>query len=79
MVDSNNREQIIGARDELKQLLNEPDLRNVLVLVYANKMVSRYGYLYQYMQTKSRNYATTCCKLIKQVLLLMNVIDSSRK
>ncbi|XP_024386204.1 ADP-ribosylation factor [Physcomitrium patens] len=37
VVDSNDRERLLEARDELQRLLAEPDLRVAKVLVFANK------------------------------------------
>nr|XP_043618389.1 ADP-ribosylation factor-like isoform X2 [Erigeron canadensis] len=37
VVDSNDRDRIIEARDELHKLLNEDELRNAVLLVFANK------------------------------------------
>lgn len=37
MVDSNDRDRIPEAREELKKMLGEDELRNATVLVFANK------------------------------------------
>lgn len=37
VVDSNDRERIGEARDELMRMLNEDELRDALLLVFANK------------------------------------------
>ena len=37
VVDSNDRDRIIEAREELQQMLNEDELRNANLLVFANK------------------------------------------
>ena len=37
VVDSNDRERIDDAREELHRMLNEDQLRDVVVLVFANK------------------------------------------
>ncbi len=37
MVDSNDRERITDAADELGKMLNEDELRDATVLVFANK------------------------------------------
>lgn len=37
VVDSNDRDRIEEARDELKKMLSEEELRNATVLVFANK------------------------------------------
>ncbi|KAK8854739.1 ADP-ribosylation factor [Kwoniella newhampshirensis] len=37
VVDSNDRERIIEAREELQRMLNEDELKDALLLVFANK------------------------------------------
>ncbi|KAE9410138.1 ARF/SAR superfamily [Gymnopus androsaceus JB14] len=37
VVDSNDRERVSEAREELQRMLNEDELRDALLLVYANK------------------------------------------
>lgn len=37
MVDSNDRERVPEAREELQRMLNEDELRDALLLVFANK------------------------------------------
>ncbi|KAG0466423.1 hypothetical protein HPP92_018003 [Vanilla planifolia] len=37
VVDSNDRDRIIEARDELHRMLNEDELRDAVLLVFANK------------------------------------------
>ena len=37
VVDSNDRDRVAEAREELQQMLNEDELRNALLLVIANK------------------------------------------
>jgi ADP-ribosylation factor protein 1 len=37
VVDSNDRERIVEAREELQRMLNEDELRSALLLVFANK------------------------------------------
>ena len=37
VVDSNDRDRINEARDELQRMLNEDELRDALLLVFANK------------------------------------------
>jgi ADP-ribosylation factor 1/2 len=37
VVDSNDRERVVEAREELHRMLNEDELRNALLLVFANK------------------------------------------
>ena len=39
MVDSNDRDRIGEARDELHRMLNEDELREAVLLVFANKQV----------------------------------------
>lgn len=40
VVDSNDRERVSEARDELNRMLNEDELRDAILLVFANKQVS---------------------------------------
>jgi GTPase SAR1 family protein len=37
VVDSNDRERVAEAREELQRMLNEDELRDALLLVFANK------------------------------------------
>jgi ADP-ribosylation factor protein 1 len=37
VVDSNDRDRIIEARDELMKMLNEDELRDAVILIFANK------------------------------------------
>ena len=39
VVDSNDRERISEARDELMRMLNEDELREAVLLIFANKQV----------------------------------------
>ena len=39
MVDSNDRERVQEAREELCRMLNEDELRDAVLLVFANKQV----------------------------------------
>ena len=39
VVDSNDRERIQEAREELSRMLNEDELRDAVLLVFANKQV----------------------------------------
>lgn len=39
MVDSNDRERVGEAREELNRMLNEDELRDAALLVFANKQV----------------------------------------
>ena len=41
MVDSNDRERIGEAKEEIMRMLNEDELRNAKLLVFANKQVSQ--------------------------------------
>ena len=40
MVDSNDRERVNEAREELSRMLAEDELRDAVLLVFANKQVS---------------------------------------
>lgn len=40
VVDSNDRERVSEARDELNRMLGEDELRDAVLLVFANKQVS---------------------------------------
>ena len=39
VVDSNDRERMDEAHEELKRMLNEDELRDAVLLVFANKQV----------------------------------------
>ena len=39
VVDSNDRERVGEAREELSRMLNEDELRDAVLLVFANKQV----------------------------------------
>ena len=39
MVDSNDRERVTEAREELTRMLQEDELRDAVLLVFANKQV----------------------------------------
>ena len=41
-MDSNDRDRVDAARDELHRMLNEDELRESILLVFANKQVSYY-------------------------------------
>lgn len=41
MVDSNDRERCAEAREELSRMLNEDELRDAVLLVFANKQVRK--------------------------------------
>lgn len=36
-MDSNDRDRVVEAREELQRMLNEDELRDALLLVFANK------------------------------------------
>lgn len=40
MVDSNDRERVNEAKEELNRMLSEDELRDAVLLVFANKQVS---------------------------------------
>ena len=42
VVDSNDRERMVEAREELTRMLNEDELREAALLVFANKQVRIY-------------------------------------
>ena len=42
VVDSNDRERVGEAREELNRMLNEDELRDAALLVFANKQVQNY-------------------------------------
>jgi len=37
VVDSNDRDRVVEAREELQRMLNEDELRDALLLIFANK------------------------------------------
>ena len=41
-MDSNDRERVAEAREELSRMLNEDELRDAVLLVFANKQVQNY-------------------------------------
>lgn len=43
VVDSNDRERIGEAREELMRMLAEDELRDAVLLIFANKQVREYG------------------------------------
>lgn len=45
MVDSNDRDRIEEAREELESLLTEEELKECKLLVFANKQVSNNSYV----------------------------------
>ena len=44
VVDSNDRERVGEAREELTRMLQEDELRDAVLLVFANKQVSNVQY-----------------------------------
>lgn len=46
VVDSNDRDRVDAARDELHRMLNEDELRESILLVFANKQVRPFVVLY---------------------------------
>ena len=44
VVDSNDRERIGEARDELMRMLAEDELREAVLLIFANKQVNIYSF-----------------------------------
>ena len=44
-MDSNDRERVGEAREELMRMLNEDELRDAVLLVFANKQVKYYIFL----------------------------------
>jgi len=48
VVDSNDRDRIVEAREELQRMLNEDELRDAILLVFANKQDLPVGYPFSY-------------------------------
>jgi hypothetical protein len=46
VVDSNDRERVGEARDELQRMLAEDELREAVLLIFANKQVSFIFHIY---------------------------------
>lgn len=46
VVDSNDRDRVVEAREELQRMLNEDELRDAALLVFANKQDLPVSYLY---------------------------------
>ena len=44
MVDSNDRERMGEAREEMTRMLNEDELRDAVLLVFANKQVHEHNH-----------------------------------
>lgn len=57
VVDSNDRDRVVEAREELQRMLNEDELRDALLLVFANKqdLPVRLAQVYQ-----SEGYSLSC-------------------
>ena len=58
VVDSNDRERVGEAREELNRMLNEDELRDAALLVFANKQVQNY-------QEKTKTYSKRCHKNVE--------------
>ena len=59
VVDSNDRERVGEAKEELNRMLNEDELRDAVLLVFANKQVLLKVFLTYYVvytQLKQRTY-----------------------
>ena len=61
MVDSNDRERIGEAREELMRMLAEDELRDAVLLIFANKQVCSFDWLIHlialvHVLALSRNY-----------------------
>ena len=52
MVDSNDRERVQEAREELCRMLNEDELRDAVLLVFANKQVRQFHWNRKYQYTE---------------------------
>ena len=52
MVDSNDRERVQEAREELCRMLNEDELRDAVLLVFANKQVRQFHCSRKYKYTE---------------------------
>ena len=48
VLDSNDRERISEARDELSRMLAEDEFRDAVLLVFANKQVRCYNIVYNF-------------------------------
>lgn len=46
VVDSNDRDRVVEAREELQRMLNEDELRDAALLVFANKQDLPVSYIY---------------------------------
>ena len=63
VVDSNDRDRVVEAREELQRMLNEDELRDALLLVFANKQDLPVG-------TTSSGWASWKKKLTFFILLM---------
>lgn len=54
VVDSNDKERIFEAKEELMRMLGEDELRDAVLLIFANKQV--YTYKYKYNHNHNNNY-----------------------
>jgi ADP-ribosylation factor 1/2 len=52
VVDSNDKERIFEAKEELMRMLGEDELRDAVLLIFANKQV----YTYKYNHNHNNNY-----------------------
>jgi GTPase SAR1 family protein len=46
VVDSNDRERVGEAREELQRMLSEDELRDAILLIFANKQVNKEPHVY---------------------------------
>lgn len=60
VVDSNDRERVSEAREELMRMLNEDELRDAILLVFANKQVRRYTAILSKVKGSLNNNLLTC-------------------
>lgn len=56
VVDSNDRERVGEAREELMRMLAEDELRDAVLLIFANKQVSSCVHIYYIASIKLRIY-----------------------
>ena len=55
VVDSNDRDRITEAREELQRMLNEDELRDAILLVFANKQDLPVRYFHWQLSPRSSN------------------------
>lgn len=74
MVDSNDRERIGEAREELMRMLAEDELRDAVLLIFANKQVNKKLFTNNIMQI---NYKINNFKklIIIHFLKLLNLLN----